>query len=236
MSDLIEKYFREDLTEAEDKALGELLSSSDDAAQRFGAMAEAKYASYGLPEPGISDAVTPDTSFLKPWMIPAAALLIAGGATWWMTRGAPCPSEVSAPAVVAPVPEEPAQAAPKSDVPRKVTKPSLPSPKAPTAEVVSEPPPALSAIEPPPETAANRESYPKTRVVVNRSTSGIVTVRVIGPDGTVVRKMYEGLLQAGRWSFDWDGRLDDGRGVSPGRYRIEVVSGGSVQSREVLIR
>lgn len=51
MSDLIEKFFREDLSEAERLALREELLASPGLADRFGARAEEVYRSLGLPEP-----------------------------------------------------------------------------------------------------------------------------------------------------------------------------------------
>jgi hypothetical protein len=45
MTDLIEKFFREDLTEAEEKTLSEQLLHSEEAGGRFGALSEQKYMS-----------------------------------------------------------------------------------------------------------------------------------------------------------------------------------------------
>src|SRR5258708_34686843 len=51
MPDLIEKYFKEDLTEAERQALRKELLTSDNAAESFGERAEEVYRALGLPEP-----------------------------------------------------------------------------------------------------------------------------------------------------------------------------------------
>lgn len=51
MPDLIDKYFQEDLTEAEQEALGRSLLDSDEAALKFEAMAKEAYIRYGHPEP-----------------------------------------------------------------------------------------------------------------------------------------------------------------------------------------
>lgn len=51
MADLIEKYFQEDLTETEEKALGDEILSSEETALRLGEKAEEAYKSLGLPEP-----------------------------------------------------------------------------------------------------------------------------------------------------------------------------------------
>jgi hypothetical protein len=51
MPDLVEKFFKEDLTEAEHQALNESLLASDEAALKFEETAKAAYHRYGLPEP-----------------------------------------------------------------------------------------------------------------------------------------------------------------------------------------
>ena len=51
MDDLIKKFFQEDLSESEEKALSEKLLSSVEDAVRFGQHAEASYHYFGLPEP-----------------------------------------------------------------------------------------------------------------------------------------------------------------------------------------
>lgn len=50
MADLVEKYFQQDLTEAEQEALSGSLLSSDETALKFERMAGEAYARYGLPD------------------------------------------------------------------------------------------------------------------------------------------------------------------------------------------
>jgi hypothetical protein len=69
MPDLVEKFFREDLTEAEHQALGESLLASDEAALKFEETAKAVYHRYGLPEPEPHwpDPTLPPQSGIGPW-------------------------------------------------------------------------------------------------------------------------------------------------------------------------
>jgi hypothetical protein len=51
MPDLVDQYFQEDLTEAEQQALSEFLLVSEEAALKFEALAKESYLRYGHPEP-----------------------------------------------------------------------------------------------------------------------------------------------------------------------------------------
>jgi hypothetical protein len=81
-----------------------------------------------------------------------------------------------------------------------------------------------------------RQSHPGLRVIVGLKAPGPVNVRVLDTSGTEVRKLYSGEMQAGRWAFEWDGFLGDGMAAIPGRYLIEVQSGGVTQYRSVVIK
>jgi hypothetical protein len=241
MNDLIGKYFRSDLSDAEEQALSDLLKTSDEAALKFGEMAEGKYASYGLPEPDLAD-LAKTAPYWKGLLAPAAVLMLAGVGAWFWCHSSKCSTEPrSTVAVVAPAPQAEvpvirppkvqrmaASASAKASVREQVAAPESPKTDAPLA--------APPALEPPPETSVDKQTANNLKVVVSRPTAGSVTVQVVGPDGVVVRHMFEGALAAGRWSFDWDGRLQDGVAAQPGRYKIEVLSDVAVQTREVLIR
>jgi flagellar hook assembly protein FlgD len=68
------------------------------------------------------------------------------------------------------------------------------------------------------------------------SAEGRAAIRVLHPDGTEVRRLFDGNMKSGSWSVDWDGHLVDGKSAQPGLYRIEVNTNGAVKSREVRIR
>ncbi len=72
-------------------------------------------------------------------------------------------------------------------------------------------------------------------MVVNRETGGSATIRVLNAQGQEIRLLFSGNLGAGKWAFEWDGRSGAGRLVDPGKYRIEVLTDGINQSKEVNI-
>ena len=55
-----------------------------------------------------------------------------------------------------------------------------------------------------------------------------VTLSVLGPSGSLVRRLELGSAQAGLQVFAWDGKGDDGKAVKDGNYtyRIEATAGG----------
>ncbi|HUO57639.1 MAG TPA: FlgD immunoglobulin-like domain containing protein [bacterium] len=73
-------------------------------------------------------------------------------------------------------------------------------------------------------------------VVVHRLAPGPVTVQVLDGQGVPLLLLFQGILKEGNWAFDWNGRLPDGQAAAPGRYQIQVQSGGRVQAKNVLIR
>ncbi len=103
MSDLVKKFFREDLTEAEDKALSESLLSSDEAAEEFVKISEEAYTRYGLPKADWEGPI-PHT-LLKPhggspWF--GATMVVLGltaGIVYWIChRQVTSTQEISSPA------------------------------------------------------------------------------------------------------------------------------------------
>jgi len=103
---------------------------------------------------------------------------------------------------------------PETERPRPAIKPATPAraltglpPKMPTAKVI--------------------------KVVVQRKIAGMVRVEVKDSLGQVLRHLYHGNLNQGRWTLEWDGRDDSGNHVSAGHYRVEVSSDAGIQSKEV---
>ncbi|HEY5039646.1 MAG TPA: FlgD immunoglobulin-like domain containing protein [bacterium] len=87
MADLIEKYFKEDLAEAEQEALSMELESSDGAAEKFMEKAEEAYRRFGLPEPHWTG---PDAfpyaakpGFGKWFWFGVLLVGALGASTWW---------------------------------------------------------------------------------------------------------------------------------------------------------
>src|SRR5580698_10179419 len=86
MADLVDKFFSMDMSESEEEALDQLLSSSPEAASRFSDKASEIYARYGLPDLGPDS--TPGKNFwwrLRLGLL-AFVLLLAGGYGWWCSK------------------------------------------------------------------------------------------------------------------------------------------------------
>jgi hypothetical protein len=210
MADVVDKFFREDLTEAEEQALSDALWTSDEHALRFGGLAEEAYARYGLPEPS-SAGPGAGASSLGTWGV--VLLVVVGTALYCLRK----PAEVPPPEPVVVVPS----AAPLAEG----------RPKAPAVKPKPRPRPAVPAPTVPPAT-----SYTLLKVVVTQDATGPVVVRVLSPGGEEVRRMYDGTLAAGQWAFRWDGKLADGMMARPGTYTIEINNGRTVQTRKVLVQ
>lgn len=57
---------------------------------------------------------------------------------------------------------------------------------------------------------------------------GPARLELRGADGGLLRVLYQGRLDPGRWGFYWDQGGADGRALSPGRYRMQLVRGDRV--------
>jgi hypothetical protein len=63
-----------------------------------------------------------------------------------------------------------------------------------------------------------------------------VILSVLGPEGALIRRLYEGEWQPGVHQIDWDGRDASGRPVPPGRYSVVLKAGGKTMSDRLLIQ
>lgn len=91
MADLVEKYFQEDLSEAEQEALSGSLLSSEDSALRFERMSQEAYLRYGLPEPkphwrNDPPASRPPLKGLGPWIGSVTVLLGIGAGVYFFAH------------------------------------------------------------------------------------------------------------------------------------------------------
>ena len=209
MDRLMNKYFNAELTEAESKALSRRLATSEEAAWRFAEKAKEIYADFGLPEPpGAQSGIA---RFFKPgWGKLMTVIATLGGIVvgYWL----PKPEKGHFPET-----QDPPGIVVKSVTPFR-------QPLIPTQRRIQAPP--NSGLE---------TDYRSLSVVVDQESDGVVTVRIFDPTGVEVRRLYDGPLAAGKWSFVWDGILDDGMPALAGTYRI-VVEGGSIsKSREIII-
>jgi hypothetical protein len=251
MSDLIDKYFRQDLTGPEKKALEEELASSEESAQRFGELAEKAYRRFGLPEPKwtgpdrLPHHGAPD---YKTWTMVAALLAVIGGLCalvyeeWKGSAQNPAASLRGEPTPVlhpTPIfhPRKPGA---------KESGPDQSQVLARAKAAVPPPPPAQPAVPPPPATVLPSLTPVNLDLNPNQPFSSIsaqlrltsvrsVVVRVLDPQGKELLVLFDGNLGMGTWSFEWNGRTGDGNLAPPGLYKIEVRAGTWVQTKEVAI-
>lgn len=249
--DLIIKFFREDLTEAEESTLSDHLSSSIEDALRFGQHAEASYRHYGLPEPawrgGPPPGFYPKSGLKFGLWLPIAFLagLSALGAWKYWTRTESKPSTsipTGVSTVLAHTPQKRTESSPvvsedkvipdrltREEVTAKTSSPDAAAVNSPAASTQPAMPPINAALQP-------HHPHSNLEVLVKRAKPGEVTVRVLEPNGNQAVLLYQGLLQPGSWAFDWNGRLSDGGRPPAGTYQIQVVSGAVTLSKPVVIR
>jgi len=227
MPDLVEKFFHEDLTPAEEEALSRQLLKSDRAALKFEAKAKTLYLSFGLAEPimswpkhgslpwhgGASHAagkggILLHLGHLGHWIWPSllAVGLTGSVLTWRHDHPKPLRALSSA---VSPLP-----ATPVAEVRFKAPKGVTPIP--------------LQTVPP--------QSFSSLSITVSQAKQGLVVVRVLDLSGAQILSLYRGDLGAGNWLFQWDGKLTNGLPASAGLYRIEVQAGAFVQRKDVQIQ
>jgi hypothetical protein len=225
MVDLIDKYFREDLTEAEEQLLSDQLLGSDEASSHFASLAEQKYRSYGLPEPTLGGAAG---GFLRDHGRLLALLLgaigIFGAAIFVVLS---CLRSSTSCEVV---PLQTTQ--PEAVLSEKV--PLTTQPVIRTARQAVQR--ALMAVPSPVVPSETPDRGKGLQIVFKMLAPGHASVRVFAPGGSEVRRLFDGEMTAGSWTVDWDGLLADGNPALPGLYRVEVETNGKVKSREVRIR
>lgn len=210
MANLAEEFFKRDLTEAEAQELEGLLEKSPEDALRFGQNLEQQYLSLGLTVPAIPSHFGPALpkagwGLLKS-LLAAVALAGTGLLTWTLWPK---------PVAVISVP------APKTVLPPTLSRPKAKLP-APPVEI----PRRL--------TGASQEGN-RLSVVVELDHAAPVKVRIFDPANREVRDLYQGNLQAGKWAIHWDGLLTNGSKAPSGSYRIQVQSGATEMSKNVVI-
>ncbi len=251
MKELIEKYFRGEMTEAEEEALGAQLLNSDETARQFGNRAEAAYKGFGLPEPkwlGRGPVPAPFAGpKLGPWIGPFFLVLIFGALLWYFLRPGATGNipvvavkvETREAEVLVPVhsstPREPVETMAKKvsralPPPIVTTLPAGLSRESTASSAKSEDPGAPPSIG-----EGQKEAFPELQVILNLKAPGTVRVRVLDASKVEVRRLFEGQMQPGRWSFEWDGFMENGSAAQPGQYHIEVESEGVTKDRTLLI-
>jgi hypothetical protein len=118
--------------------------------------------------------------------------------------------------------EEPVALAPSRPRPQAVTMPKMAAGLRPAA-------PEAASLER--EISGNKISFR-----VEQPSRGSFSMRVKDSRGRVLRTLYDGSLDAGKWRFEWDGSDAQGHKVGAGHYQVEMQSSGGHLSREVEIR
>ena len=217
MTDLIQAFFERDLNESEHEALSKLLEGSPDAALRYEALLEQNYLATGLPQPrlpeGLQSLPQPGNVSL-PWWTGSvkfvAVGLVAVGIALWEFR-----------------PQT------KTENPLPVQPPafrqSLDKPEAPVHPMVNRIAPTR------PLAVGPAQEGQELSVLVDVPRKALVTVHILDEGGAEVRNLFTGFVEAGRWTFQWDGLLENGETAKSGHYRIDVQSGAAHQSKDIQI-
>lgn len=266
MADLVEKYFRQDLSEEEDRVLTQELLNSDEASEKFLRLAEEAYVRYGLPPADWEGPIprilpNPPAGGWNHWFGLSMIVLglAAGFYYWYHWRSL---------ASVVQAPSRTWVAAGNSDLKKTSKKvgsttvqhsshgeiissfsressPDDPSSKAnaaPNGRGEGAPGSATSGSPSPPAPLSSQASqsdasaYSKISVDVSLSGPETLAVRVFDHHGTPVALLYSGPVAAGQWTFGWNGKTSAGAAAPPGYYQIEVKSGSNIQRKNVQIR
>lgn len=212
MVDLVEKFFTQDLSEAEQEALSQYLERSPEAALNYERLLEQNYLATGLPQPMLPKSLQSlprvgggGLAGGSSWVpMTLAGLVVAGIALWKFWP--PTKAEISTP----------------------VQKPMVQ--QAHVKKIAKKPTPIQ------PLAAGPAQEGQELSVVVSAPQRSLVTVRILDAQGREVRALFTGFVESGRWSFQWDGLLENGEPASAGDYLIDVQSGASRQSKNIHIK
>ncbi|HVM33227.1 MAG TPA: FlgD immunoglobulin-like domain containing protein [bacterium] len=209
--DLIQAFFQRDLSEAEHQALAELLEKSPEAALDYERRLGEYYLATGLPQPTLPEA-------LRHLPNPGAAWLAGKGSLLALAAGLALTGALLL-----------------KFWPRSQPESSLPL--APTAASVHLPLPVKApGMRQPIRAAEAPRQGQELSVVLDAPRKSLVTVRILGPQGQEVRDLYTGFVESGRWSFRWDGLVENGQPAAAGNYRIDVQSGELHLTKNVQIK
>jgi hypothetical protein len=258
--DLIEKYFREDLTEAEEQDLSRTLWESEDSAEQFAARAEEAYYRYGFPPPHWVHPpnVLPGMGFGIPWGMIGGVLALTGALLWGLFHFypqllKPIFPHASIPSVLT-VEKTGSPSVPQASIPGSIptsfTGRLSPKPQDHLKESLGQKNekgsstgssgagPDLETVALTPTRLEDNASrtYSSLTAIVHLSQSSAIQVRVVDMRGLEITPLYSGILGEGHWAFEWNGHLSNRQPASRGFYQIEVKSGTYVQRKSIEIR
>ena len=214
MTQLLEDYFKRDLSEVEEEQLAQWLAASPEGPPRMIKLMEEHYLGLGVSsiEPEWPEGPLPNffpkSGHRLPWYLALVFLGLflawSGYSGWrWFSK------------TPVPVSQVPAL---DSGNPSKTVSATKPKEKYVEGQTTAKP---------------MGKSYEELSVVVANPHPGLVTVRVLDGQNREIRLLYAGILPVGQRTFTWDGKVSDGRLVSPGGYYLEVTSGVKVMRQEV---
>jgi hypothetical protein len=207
MTDLVQEFFKRDLTEAEHEALNGLLAGSPEAVERYEGLLKENYLATGLPQPVLPKGLQHLPHAGGGLAHGPLALTLAGLATVGVLAWKFWPQPLTPMVSKSPV-----------EAPKPVMKQVLKKPV---------------AVEP--FAAGPGQEGQELSVIVNAPQRSLVTVRILDAQGKEVRALYTGFVEPGKWAFRWDGLLRGGAPAGAGDYRIDVQSGAAHMTKEVKI-
>jgi hypothetical protein len=249
---LVDEYFKRDLTESEEQQLAEWLDSHPEDSALFARRMKDLYEKSGLPEPIWPHSPVPvsDSMSVFKWLAPLVLFLLAFGFYEWRSKMGPLSPPLIAPSLRT-VPlesqETPVKKYPISKknsylhpepavvvalTPLSAATPGSMPPRPAAVLFNSTPLPASTPIAAVPAASSGRQ-YEQLSVVVDLPQGGLATVRVIDGLDNEVGILYAGILPAGRKTFTWDGKTEQGVVATPGRYFVEIKSGKDVMRQEI---
>jgi hypothetical protein len=235
---LMKEFFKRDLTEAEEEQLARELATGPKKSLRFARLAEIAYLQTGLPHPsggaggasgsGLGGSGLGGSMTLKV----IAALMVGSASVVYYVNTQSSPVQTTLPKALPALQEKMTPSlAPKpllnSQVPsQKVGSTFFPAPLATTQP--------LGMVQP--EAYNPDTKYDGLELVVERQTVGLVTLRVVDAAQKEIRLLYVGVLKPGKWSFQWEGKMENGDLAQPGTYQVEVQSGSVTLHKQIVIR
>jgi hypothetical protein len=229
MADLLREFFKRDLSNAEEEKLAQQLASSPRHSMRFAKLARLAYVQTGLPNPSPHLGHAAASHLLGPMALKIVGGLLAGSViavVVWKAHQAPVelkPSQAPVPALTTTPP------------PRPPT-PVISHPNTLPLKTLSPAPLTLPQGMVQPLAYDPNKKYEGLDLVVERPSTGLVTVRILDASNKEVRLLFAGMLDKGKWDFQWDGKQQDGSMAEPGIYRVEVQSNGRILDKEIKLQ
>lgn len=228
---LVEEYFKRDLSAAEEAQLAKLLAGSPEAALKIAEGMAGLYRQGGQAEPSWPERPLPTGRWrgAGPWIKLSLLVLLNLGLIALAVHLLGTLLQTRTPVPAASVTVEYALS-PQAEPRRKTARVAIPPQAGPAASATLPHvlPPPLPAPQTAPALPIIGRQFEQLSVVVDNPQEGLATVKVFDSSHNLVRRLYTGILPAGKQTLTWDGRTDQGGTAPPGTYRLEVQSGDNM--------